>query len=330
MEAPVTETAGQEAKEPANDAAIKEAVLREVLRAQLKRAPGVTRGLLQTAPQYDGGDGHAQRRPGGSARQTARLAHSGRRATLGMAAVLLFLAGAGALLGTVTGGGGSTPTPQQLGKDSARLPDAPTRQIPASTAALMNLVNLHPRPAPAFTLTDQRGGSVSLAQLDAGHAVVLTFMDDRGADVEPVIARELVAAQRDLGGLATRVDFVAINLNASYNQPRWLREFITSHGLTTVRFTYLSGSPTALRAVWGRFDVQVEPGAPGGGIAYNEVMYFIAPGGVMRYEATPYANMKSNGTGWLPASMISQWASGIADYAKVTIGSVASAGGKGG
>lgn len=319
MEAPAKETSGQEGKEAAREAAIQEAVLREVLRAQLNKPPGVTRRLPKTAPASDDGDAGDGRPSRGSALKAFRPAHSGRRATFGMAAVLLFLAGAGALLGMVTGGGGSSPTPQQLGKDSARLANAPTRQIPASTAALMGLVDLHAKRAPAFTLTDQDGAPVSLSQLDALHAVVLTFIDDRGTDVGPVIAREFVAAQRDLGKLATKVDFVAINLNAAHSQPRWLRVFIDSHGLAGARFTYLSGSPLPLRDIWARYGVEVQPGAPEGAVTHNEVMYFISPGGAMLYEATPYANLTRNGRGTLPASTVSAWASGIAEYAKATL-----------
>lgn len=41
-----------------------------------------------------------------------------------------------------------------------------------------------------------------------------------------------------------------------------------------------------------------------------------APGGAERYEATPYANMRPNGAGWLPAITISQWGRGIAQFAE--------------
>jgi cytochrome oxidase Cu insertion factor (SCO1/SenC/PrrC family) len=262
-----------------------------------------------------------QGRSGGRARLPGQpLAHSPRKATIGMATLVLAMAGGGALIGTLTSGGPSSgPTASQLSRAEAPLPAAPNRQIPASNAALMDLATLGGKKAPDFALTDQRGTTISLSSLDASHAVVLSFIDDRGSDVGPVLAKELLSGYRDLGPEGPRAYFVAVNLDAAYNEPIWLRKFIAGHGLGALPFYYLTGSPAQLRQVWGDYGIQVQVGAPGGQISHSEAIFFIAPGGIMRYRATPYANMANNGTGWLPAATVSQWGRGIAQYVRAML-----------
>ena len=311
MDAPVKEHTeapprGEAFAERLRQAVIVEAARRELLQAQAKRSLGASRPVPQVPPV-----GTAPARP---------AAHSGRKAAAMMASAIVVLAGFGALLGAVTGSGGGGPSPARLRQGSALLPDAPKRVIPASNAALMGLAKLQGEAAPGFRLVDQSGAPVSLSELDANHAVVLSFIDDRGTGVGPVIAEELVAAARDLGASSLRVDFVAVNLNAAYSGPRWLEEFVAGHGLGRLRFTYLTGSPAVLRATWARYGIEVQAGAPGGAVSHSEAMYFISPGGVMRYEATPYADVASNGVGSLPVAAISQWGRGIAEYAKAVLG----------
>ena len=311
MDAPVREhpeapPSGKAFAERLRQAVIVEAARRELLQAQAKRSLGASRPVPPVPPV-----GTAPARP---------AAHSGRKATAMMASAVVVLTGFGALLGAVTGSGGGGPSPARLRQGSALLPDPPERVIPASNAALMGLAKLQGEPAPGFRLVDQSGASVSLSELDANHAVVLSFIDDRGTGVGPVIAEELVAAARDLGASSPRVDFVAVNLDAAYGGPRWLKDFVAGHGLGRLRFTYLTGSPAALRATWARYGIEVQAGAPGGVVSHSEAMYFISPGGVMRYEATPYANVAGNGAGSLPVATISQWGRGIAEYAKAALG----------
>ena len=304
IEAPSSHAAAERLRE----AVIVEAARRELLRAQAKRSGEATRRPVPTPP-------------GGTLVRPA--AHSGRKATFMMAFAIVVFAGFGAVLGAVGGGGG--PSPAQLRQGAAGLVDAPTRVIPASNAALMGLVKLDGGRAPGFRLLDQSGGLVSLSGLDARHAVVLSFIDDRGSDVGPVIAEEVAAASRDLGTLAPRVEFVAVNLNVAYRGPRWLGKFVVAHRLGGLRFTFLTGSPAALRATWARYGIEVQPGPPGSGVSHSEAMYFISPGGAMRYEATPYANLASTGVGSLPAATISQWGRGIAQYAEAALGQAARA-----
>ena len=190
--------------------------------------------------------------------------------------------------------------------------------ITASNAELMGLVTLRRRVAPGFTLTDQHGRTVSLSQLDRHHVVVLGFMDDKCRDICPIVAQELVDAYHDLGARARSVDFVDVNVNAAHPAPATLRAFMdeSGHGVATLPdFYYVTGSASALEQVWKDYGIKVVVNPKTGTVVHSDLMYFLAPGGAESYKATPFANMRKNGTGWLPAPMISQWGRGIAQYA---------------
>jgi cytochrome oxidase Cu insertion factor (SCO1/SenC/PrrC family) len=88
--------------------------------------------------------------------------------------------------------------------------------IPASVStSLANLMGLTPVPgraAPAFSLTDQDGHTLTLASF-RGHPVVLEFMDPHCVDICPIVSQEFIDAYHDLGGAASRAVFVAVNVN---------------------------------------------------------------------------------------------------------------------
>src|SRR5450755_1392482 len=91
--------------------------------------------------------------------------------------------------------------------------------IPASVpTSLANLMLLSPVPvhsAPNFTLVDQTGHTLSFSSFK-GKAVVLEFMDPHCTDICPIVSQEFVDAYRDLGKAASRVVFVAVNVNQYY------------------------------------------------------------------------------------------------------------------
>lgn len=255
-----------------------------------------------------GGPGH--KRPGSS-----------RRAVIGMTALLAIMLGGGTIAGVVmrSGSGGGV-TPQKLAKQTEAPPTGQAdKPVHATNAELMGLQKLGGTRAPNFTLTDQNGHSITLSKVDRNHAVVLSFMDDRCTDICPLVAKELTDAYHNLGSKAANVEFVAVNLNAAHNARHWLRTFIHSHSpelASLPNFHYVTGTPAALRRVWSEYHITVKV-APGTGKVYHsEGMYFIAPGGANRYEATPFANLQKNGTGTLPAPTIIQWGQGIAQYAE--------------
>ncbi len=263
---------------------------------------------------------HAPRPPqDGPARGHARPG-STRKAAGFIIALVLVMLGGGALAAVLMKGGGGPVTPQELSARSEAPPTgAASQPLPASNRALMGLQPLTAAAAPGFTLTDQHGHAVSLDSLDRTHAVVLAFMDDRCTDICPIVGQEIADAYHDLGRRAAGVEFVAVNVNAAHNATYWLRSFIAEKApaLASVpTFHYLTGPPGTLRKVWASYHITVKVDPATGKVYHSEGMYFIAPGGAKRYQATPFANLRKSGTGWLPPATITQWGRGIAQYAK--------------
>jgi cytochrome oxidase Cu insertion factor (SCO1/SenC/PrrC family) len=251
-------------------------------------------------------------------------AHSGKRPVLLLVVLLALLGGGGALFGAVVGGGPASSgvvTPSPASQTKLPVPGAPAQPIAASDAAVMGLVPAGGRAAPGFTLTDSRGAPVALASLDRGRSVVLTFMDDRCELMCPVLTGELAAAAGDLGSDAGRVQFVVVDLNPAAGGAARIGRYLAGQGrplASLPHFTFLTGSPAALRRVWADYGIQSGV-SPTGTFYTNETMWFIAPGGELRYQATPFANERPNGTWWLPAATAKQWERGIAHYATASL-----------
>lgn len=244
----------------------------------------------------------------------------GTRRAIALVGGLLALMLAGGALTAVLSGNTKGVTRQKLAAASVTPAGVSDRSLPASLAAMMGLEASH-RVAAGFTLTDQHGRSVQLSRLDRHHAVVLTFLDDRCTDSCPIVSHELVDAYHDLGSTAAKVDLVAVNVDAALTAPADLRRAIATsgHGIGEVpTFSFLTGSPGALRRTWAAWGITVQVGQHGT-VYHSEAMYFIAPGGTVRYLATPYADLRPNGTGWLPSSTIRGWGRGIAHYARATL-----------
>ena len=109
--------------------------------------------------------------------------------------------------------------------------------IPASVStSLANLMVLSPVPAdraPGFTLTDQNGHTLSLASLH-GKVVVLQFMDPHCTDICPIVSAEFVKAYHDLGPLASKVVFAAVNVNAYHTQVQAMAKYTRAQALNTI------------------------------------------------------------------------------------------------
>jgi hypothetical protein len=84
--------------------------------------------------------------------------------------------------------------------------------IPDSQVNLMGLSPVPARPAPGFTLTDQDGRVLPLSAF-RGKVVVLEFMDPHCTDICPIVSAEFTGAYHDLGKLAGKVVFAAVNVN---------------------------------------------------------------------------------------------------------------------
>lgn len=187
--------------------------------------------------------------------------------------------------------------------------------IPTSLANLMELSPLPAARAPGFTLTDQGGHTMSLADL-RGKVVVLEFMDPHCTDICPLVSQEFVDAYHDLGPLAGQVVFAAVNVNQYYHSVRAVAAFSRAHGLTTIpRWHFFTGPVPALRATWRAYDIAVQAPNPNADIMHTSAIYFIDADGAERYLASPQVDHTANGASYLPAGQLATWGRAIATLA---------------
>jgi cytochrome oxidase Cu insertion factor (SCO1/SenC/PrrC family) len=140
-------------------------------------------------------------------------------------------------------------------------------------------------PAPAFSLTDQHGQTVSLAGL-RGKVVLLTFLDDTCSVDCPLIAQEFRAAGQLLGAQSRRVALVAINYNPLYTQLSYIRAFDRQEGLAAVpNWLYLTGTLAQLQQVWRHYSVASPEVLPAGSmVGHGDYAFVLDQAGHMREE----------------------------------------------
>ena len=193
--------------------------------------------------------------------------------------------------------------------------------IPASVSdAQINLMGLSPvpvRPAPGFTLTDQDGRSLSLSSL-RGKVVVLEFMDPHCTDICPIVSHEYVNAYHDLGSLAGKVVFAAVNVNQYHAAVSDMMAYSREQRLVTIPgWHFLTGPVPDLRKVWDGYEIAVQAPSPDADIVHTSAVYFIDPADRERFVATPMDDRTSSGAAYLPAGQITAWGQGIAQVARV-------------
>jgi cytochrome oxidase Cu insertion factor (SCO1/SenC/PrrC family) len=192
-------------------------------------------------------------------------------------------------------------------------PDVPTR--------VANLMGLQPAPrekAPGFTLTDQVGKTVSLSAF-RGHAVVLTFMDDRCHTICPIVSHEFVVAEQQLARTHPGVVFLAVNVNKHALGVATVALFSTENRLTTIpTWQFLTGPLGTLRRIWREYGIEVGTKIVNGKltttVTHSSIIYFVSPSGTERYLATPrvdYGKTKTH-RAFLPSNTVMAWAKGIA------------------
>jgi cytochrome oxidase Cu insertion factor (SCO1/SenC/PrrC family) len=166
--------------------------------------------------------------------------------------------------------------------------------------------------APSFSLTDQRGHTVSLVAL-RGKVVVLEFMDPHCTDICPLVAAEFARANRDLGPAASKVEFVSINVNQYYATVADVAAFSREQQLyATPDWHFVTGPIKQLQASWKAYGIAVDAPNPNADIIHTSRLYFIDPHGVERFVAVPTEDKTTAGTAYLPLSQLQEWGHAIA------------------
>ena len=188
--------------------------------------------------------------------------------------------------------------------------------VPTSLANLMGLSPVPATPAPGFLLTDQHRRRLALTRF-RGRAVVLEFMDSHCTTICPLVAEELIAAYHDLGPLAAKVVFAAVNVNPYHAAVRDVALFSAEHQLTSLPgWHFFTGPVPRLRAVWHAYHIEVQPRGPRTDTIHTSAVYFIDPQGRERYLAVPMAGYTKAGAANLPPAQIAAWGRGIALVAR--------------
>ena len=207
-------------------------------------------------------------------------------------------------------------TLRQRNTTSVSRPSGIPADISTSLANLMLLSPLPRQPAPGFTLTDQAGRTMALSAL-RGKVVVLEFMDPHCVDICPIVSQEFVDAYRDLGPLAPKVAFIAVNVNQYHAAVADVAAFSREHALTTIPgWHFFTGPVPALQAIWRNYHIDVQAPNPNADILHTSAIYFIDPQGREAFLASPMVDHTQKGAAFLPAGQLTTWGQGIALVAR--------------
>ena len=145
-------------------------------------------------------------------------------------------------------------------------------------------------PAPAFSLTDQNGHRVALADF-RGRVAIVTFLFTHCTDVCPALPQILnrvdqLLTEEERGRLA----YIGISIDPKRDTPAQLKQFLQQHGLPERRWTLLTGSLKELTKTANDYGVVVRPD-PRLDFVHNTVFVLIDGKGRLRTEfhglATP-------------------------------------------
>jgi cytochrome oxidase Cu insertion factor (SCO1/SenC/PrrC family) len=133
-------------------------------------------------------------------------------------------------------------------------------------------------PAPDFALRDQRGTTVSLADL-RGEVIAITFLDTQCLNLCPLQASLLGTVQTHLGPKAAFA-VVVVSVRPDADTPATIATFATAHGLGGHLFYWLNGTRSQLSDVWNGYGVGVQVAS--GDLAHSSVIYLIDRSGYER------------------------------------------------
>jgi cytochrome oxidase Cu insertion factor (SCO1/SenC/PrrC family) len=206
---------------------------------------------------------------------------------------------------------GRSPAPEQ-GLQPSGIPPS----IPARLASLMALSPVPQARAPGFTLTDHRGRTLALEAF-RGKVVVLQFVDPHCTDICPIVSAEYLRAYRELGPLAGKVVFAAVNVNQYHAKVGDVAAYSREQQLAAIPgWHFFTGPPRALQAVWRDYNITVQAPSPDADIVHTSAVYFLDPQGRHRYLAAPMVKHTKSGKAYLPPAQIAAWGHGIALLAR--------------
>lgn len=111
-------------------------------------------------------------------------------------------------------------------------------------------------PAPAFSLRDQTGQTISLQAL-RGKPVVVTFLYTHCPDICPLTADKLHKAATMLGKSADNAAWIAVSVDPLGDTPASATQFVATHQLTG-KLHFLLGTSAQLSPIWKSYTILVQ------------------------------------------------------------------------
>jgi len=138
-------------------------------------------------------------------------------------------------------------------------------------------------PAPRFALTSQDSKLVALADL-RGKVVALTFIYTGCPDICPMLTQKMVEVQEALGAeFGAKIAFVSITLDPERDTPEVLKDYAQFWGAKPEGWSFLTGSPEAVRDVTRRYGVFFAK-TQDGSVEHSQLTTLIDADGQMRVQ----------------------------------------------
>ena len=132
--------------------------------------------------------------------------------------------------------------------------------------------------APGFTLIDQQGRPLALADL-RGKAVLLDFIFTRCAGPCPILTSAHVSLQRRLPAeVAQRTRFLSVSIDPEYDTPARMKTYAEQRGADLARWSFLTGDPERVRGVLRDYQVGTIV-QPDDTLDHLVITFLIDPGG---------------------------------------------------
>jgi len=138
-------------------------------------------------------------------------------------------------------------------------------------------------PAPNFALISQDGVPVALRDF-RGKVVAVTFIYTFCPDICPMLTAKMAEVQDDLGrDFGAKIAFISITVDPERDTPDVLKEYARAYGANFAGWTFLTGSPPAIRDVAHRYGVVVAT-AGDGSVDHTLLTSLIDPRGMLRVQ----------------------------------------------
>jgi protein SCO1 len=138
-------------------------------------------------------------------------------------------------------------------------------------------------PAPEFALISQDGAPVKLTDY-RGKVVALTFIFTLCANTCPVLTPMMSFVQDQLGSdFGEKIHFVSITVDPEHDTPEVLKEYAQAFGANLSGWSFLTGTPDAIRDVTRRYGIFAAK-TPNGSIDHTFLTSIIDQRSILRVQ----------------------------------------------